>query len=122
MDCFYHPDKSAVGVCQACGRGLCKECQNIRYGRVLCSSCLKEVPPHWFNFHIGFPDLGRFMREFIHFSYHCPECGRPIKPDFKVCPYCKTDLASECPNCHKQMEHGWVVCPYCGGKIKDEEK
>ncbi|MBL1435881.1 MAG: hypothetical protein COB08_006745 [Rhodobacteraceae bacterium] len=26
MNCFYHPDASAVGVCKACSKGLCPEC------------------------------------------------------------------------------------------------
>lgn len=26
MLCFNHPDRSAVGVCKACGRGLCPDC------------------------------------------------------------------------------------------------
>ena len=26
MNCFYHADKAAVGVCKACGRGICADC------------------------------------------------------------------------------------------------
>ena len=26
MNCYNHPDRSAVGVCLACGRGLCQDC------------------------------------------------------------------------------------------------
>lgn len=26
MVCYYHPDKSAVGVCKHCQRGLCSDC------------------------------------------------------------------------------------------------
>lgn len=26
MICFYHPDKSAVGLCKYCLRGLCSDC------------------------------------------------------------------------------------------------
>jgi len=26
MQCFNHSDKSAVGLCKACGKGLCAEC------------------------------------------------------------------------------------------------
>ena len=26
MNCFYHPEAAAVGVCKSCYRGLCREC------------------------------------------------------------------------------------------------
>ncbi len=26
MQCFYHPERAALGVCKHCGRGLCREC------------------------------------------------------------------------------------------------
>ncbi len=26
MNCYYHPDQSAVGVCKHCQRGLCSDC------------------------------------------------------------------------------------------------
>jgi len=26
MQCFYHTDRSAVGACRACSRGVCREC------------------------------------------------------------------------------------------------
>lgn len=26
MQCFYHPEKSAVGLCKACSRGICSSC------------------------------------------------------------------------------------------------
>ena len=29
MNCFYHPDKSAVGLCKYCQRGLCAECAAV---------------------------------------------------------------------------------------------
>jgi hypothetical protein len=29
MNCFYHPDKPAVGSCKYCHRGLCIECAAI---------------------------------------------------------------------------------------------
>ena len=122
MECFNHPEKNAVAICQACGRALCKECQNVLEGHILCSSCLKETPSHWFNFHMGFPGLGKFIRDIVYFSYPCPECGRPIKHDFKVCPYCKAELKLVCPKCDRRMEPGWIVCPYCGERTKDNKK
>ena len=29
MNCFYHPNNSAVGICKYCQRGLCSECAAI---------------------------------------------------------------------------------------------
>ncbi len=29
MNCFYHPDKPAIGLCKYCQRGLCTECAAI---------------------------------------------------------------------------------------------
>src|SRR5215813_13799910 len=28
MNCFYHSDRSAVGLCKVCTKGLCLECAN----------------------------------------------------------------------------------------------
>jgi len=29
MNCFYHPDQPAVGLCKYCQRGLCTECAEL---------------------------------------------------------------------------------------------
>ena len=29
MNCFYHPDSPAIGLCKHCQRGLCTECAAI---------------------------------------------------------------------------------------------
>jgi 3-mercaptopyruvate sulfurtransferase SseA len=29
MNCFYHPDKPAIGVCKHCQRGLCTDCAAV---------------------------------------------------------------------------------------------
>ncbi|MBC7879482.1 MAG: hypothetical protein H7Y59_20130 [Anaerolineales bacterium] len=29
MNCFYHPDKPAIGLCKYCQRGLCTDCAAI---------------------------------------------------------------------------------------------
>jgi sulfite exporter TauE/SafE len=29
MNCFYHPDSPAIGLCKYCQRGLCSECATI---------------------------------------------------------------------------------------------
>jgi methionine-rich copper-binding protein CopC/RNA polymerase subunit RPABC4/transcription elongation factor Spt4 len=76
----------------------------------------------------------------------CASCGKPIKPEFKRCPYCgafqeaesgsgeagaestegagaeeKTEAAKEdvnpCKNCGKSIPSGLVVCPFCGTAV-----
>lgn len=33
MKCFNHSDKDSVGICKACGKGLCRECvTDLGYG------------------------------------------------------------------------------------------
>lgn len=29
MNCFYHPNTSAVGICKYCNRGICSECASV---------------------------------------------------------------------------------------------
>ncbi len=36
MRCFYHPEAEAVGVCRACGRGLCAESAAETAGGLAC--------------------------------------------------------------------------------------
>src|SRR5262249_8414568 len=39
--CFYHPNKRALVVCDACGRFLCSLCEVELGGRHLCTGCLE---------------------------------------------------------------------------------
>jgi RNA polymerase subunit RPABC4/transcription elongation factor Spt4 len=43
----------------------------------------------------------------------CAGCGRPIKDDWQVCPYCHTKLKKLCVNCGRLLELPWNLCPYC---------
>ncbi|HVO69847.1 MAG TPA: zinc ribbon domain-containing protein [Aggregatilineaceae bacterium] len=43
----------------------------------------------------------------------CAGCGRPIKDDWQVCPYCHTKLKKPCVNCGRLLELPWNLCPYC---------
>lgn len=36
MNCFYHPERSAVGVCKHCGRGLCTACAALVDDTLAC--------------------------------------------------------------------------------------
>lgn len=44
----------------------------------------------------------------------CPGCGRRVKAEFIVCPYCHTRLKQLCPRCQRPLHLEWTVCPYCG--------
>ena len=50
----------------------------------------------------------------------CPECGDPIKPEWKACPHCGTRLSlgsATCSGCGSLLKPGWKACPECGRKI-----
>ena len=36
MNCFYHPDRSALGTCRHCGRGLCEQCAALVDDTLAC--------------------------------------------------------------------------------------
>ena len=38
MNCYYHNHKDAVGTCQDCGKGLCRECMDT-FTIPVCESC-----------------------------------------------------------------------------------
>ncbi len=51
----------------------------------------------------------------------CPQCGNPVDPNWKVCPYCGYVLKKEpkrCPQCGEIVDPSWTVCPYCGAVLK----
>ena len=36
MQCFYHPDRPALGACTHCMRGVCSECLSLVEDRLAC--------------------------------------------------------------------------------------
>ena len=38
MNCYYHPEKPAIGLCKYCQRGLCTECAAIVDDVVACKN------------------------------------------------------------------------------------
>lgn len=43
MNCYYHPDRSAVAQCVDCGKGLCAECANKSSNKIpICPTCAKR--------------------------------------------------------------------------------
>ena len=43
----------------------------------------------------------------------CKNCGKPLKPKWPVCPYCKHPVQKKCPKCGEELEEGMVICPNC---------
>ena len=42
MNCYYHPDVPALGVCKHCGRGLCHECAALVQDALACKDRHEE--------------------------------------------------------------------------------
>ncbi|RRR77897.1 MAG: zinc ribbon domain-containing protein [Candidatus Viridilinea halotolerans] len=55
-----------------------------------------------------------YLRRDIEEKYVCPECQRPIEPDFLLCPHCQAHLRRRCGSCERVVDLTWSVCPYCG--------
>lgn len=55
-----------------------------------------------------------YLRRDIEEKYVCPECQRPIEPDFILCPHCHTNLRRRCGSCDRVVDLTWSVCPFCG--------
>jgi RNA polymerase subunit RPABC4/transcription elongation factor Spt4 len=55
-----------------------------------------------------------YLRRDIEEKYVCPECQRPIEPDFILCPHCHTGLRRRCGSCDRVVDLTWSVCPFCG--------
>ncbi len=46
----------------------------------------------------------------------CPGCKREIKKDWRACPFCKTVFSQKCKNCGKDLQEDWAACPFCKTK------
>src|SRR5215207_589874 len=42
MNCYYHPDKSAIGLCKYCQRGLCINCATNAGDSLACQNLHEE--------------------------------------------------------------------------------
>ncbi len=60
----------------------------------------------------------------------CPECKRPISPDWKFCRYCGNRLKQPeaagpemtvCPRCGRQIKSTWKFCKLCGHPLASLE-
>jgi len=47
----------------------------------------------------------------------CDDCGKKLKDDYKVCPYCGKCRYITCPYCKKEVKEEFNLCPYCGKEL-----
>src|SRR5919205_1195202 len=47
----------------------------------------------------------------------CPHCDNDVEKDFLRCPNCMRKLKDPCVNCGKPLDPTWRICPYCEAEI-----
>ena len=48
----------------------------------------------------------------------CANCGRTIRSDYKVCPYCGKSRELLCSGCRRPVAPEWKICPYCETRLE----
>jgi len=51
----------------------------------------------------------------------CENCGKPIRSEYKACPYCGHSREHVCPGCSRPVAPDWKLCPYCEHKLIEED-
>jgi hypothetical protein len=52
------------------------------------------------------------------FGYHlCPHCDFEVEKDFVRCPNCLRKLKDPCASCGKPLDPDWKLCPYCEAEV-----
>ncbi len=47
----------------------------------------------------------------------CPHCDHEVEKDFLRCPHCLRKLRDPCVSCGKPLDPDWRICPYCEAEI-----
>jgi hypothetical protein len=47
----------------------------------------------------------------------CPHCDHEVERDFLRCPSCQRKLKDPCVTCGKPLDPQWTVCPYCETEV-----
>jgi hypothetical protein len=47
----------------------------------------------------------------------CPHCDQEVERDFLRCPNCQRKLKDPCVSCGKPLEPQWSICPYCETEV-----
>ncbi|HUO71528.1 MAG TPA: zinc ribbon domain-containing protein [Solirubrobacteraceae bacterium] len=51
-------------------------------------------------------------------GYHlCPYCDFEVEKDFLRCPSCMRKLKDPCKTCGRPLDPEWKICPYCEAEI-----
>ena len=48
---------------------------------------------------------------------YCPKCDGEVRDDYLRCPKCATKLREACTACAKPLDPDWRVCPYCETEV-----
>ena len=47
----------------------------------------------------------------------CPHCESHVEKEFLRCPNCMRKLKDPCGNCGKPLDPRWKICPYCEAEV-----
>lgn len=47
----------------------------------------------------------------------CPHCDHEVERDFLRCPNCQRKLKDPCVTCGKPLDPEWTICPYCETEV-----
>jgi RNA polymerase subunit RPABC4/transcription elongation factor Spt4 len=47
----------------------------------------------------------------------CPHCEHEVEKDFLRCPNCVRKLKDPCHNCGRPLDPQWSLCPYCEADV-----
>ena len=48
---------------------------------------------------------------------YCPKCDGEVRDDYLRCPACTTKLRDACTGCSKPLDPDWRICPYCETEV-----
>jgi hypothetical protein len=49
----------------------------------------------------------------------CPNCDHTIRSEYLRCPNCRYRLKEPCQECGKPLDPRWKLCPYCETEVAD---
>ncbi len=55
-----------------------------------------------------------------HGLHLCPHCDYEVEKDFLRCPSCLRKLKDACLECGKPLDPAWKVCPYCEAEVASQ--
>src|SRR5215475_10795404 len=52
------------------------------------------------------------------YGFHlCPHCDAEVEKDFLRCPSCLRKLKDPCTQCGRPLDPTWKICPYCEAEV-----